>query len=149
MQAILGLSSALSVCSSSEDPSSFPIEIYSTPIALQANMAIHLSFIALLSQHNKPRLFPLKLSRAESRLGLESWHAQKIAGMAVSNHFREQFDPLFVAGLLVAAERMTHEVQQGAMSEALRGVEDKMGIKLDEQIGRLEDVWRTFRYDQR
>ena len=142
MEPIFGLSSGEVPMESS---ASFPIEIYSTPIALQANMAIHLSFIVLIAY--KPRL--LKLSRPEVRLGSDSWHAQKIAGMAVWNHFKEQFDPLFVAALLLAAQKMTHESQQMALLAAFRDIEAKMGIVLDDQITRLEVIWRTFRHDQR
>ncbi|CAI6091575.1 unnamed protein product [Clonostachys chloroleuca] len=138
MEPIFGFSSGEP---SAESSASFPIEIYSTPIALQANMAIHLSFIVLIA--HKPRL--LKLSRSEVRLGSESWHAQKIAGMAAWNHFQEQFDPLFVAALLLAAERMTHESQQVALLKAFRDIERKMGIVLDDQIARLERIWQTFR----
>ncbi|VUC29059.1 unnamed protein product [Clonostachys rosea] len=121
MEPIFGFSGGEAATESS---ASFPIEIYSTPIALQANMAIHLSFIVLIA--HKPRLH--KLSRSEVRLGSESWHAQKIAGMAAWNHFQEQFDPLFVAALLLAAEKMTHELQQVALLEAFRDIERKMGI---------------------
>lgn len=135
MEPIFGLASGEA---STERSASFPIEIYSTPLALQANMAIHLSFILLIS--HKPRL--LKLSRSELRFGSDSWHAQKIAGMATWNHFKEQFDPLFVAALLLAAEKMTHESQQMALLEALRNIEYKMGIVLDDQIMRLKDTWR-------
>lgn len=142
MEPIFGLSSGEVPV---ENPASFPIEIYSTPIALQANMAIHLSFIILIA--HKPRL--LKLPRSEIRLGSDSWHAQKIAGMAVWNHFKEQFDPLFVAALLSAAEKMTHESQQIALLASFRDIEGKMGIVLDDQIERLENIWRTSRHDQR
>lgn len=141
MEPIFGLSSGEV---STESSACFPIEIYSSPIALQANMAIHLSFIVLIA--HKPRL--LKLSRSEARLGLDSWHAQKIAGMAVWNHFKEQFDPLFVAALLLAAEKMTHESQQMALLAAFRDIEGKMGIVLDDQMTRLENIWQTFRHDQ-
>ncbi|KAH8896274.1 hypothetical protein GQ53DRAFT_838490 [Thozetella sp. PMI_491] len=139
MEPIFGSSSGEA---SVESSASFPIEIYSTPLALQANMAIHLSFIVLIA--HKPRL--LKLSRSEARLGSDSWHAQRIAGMAAWNHFKEQFDPLFVAALLLAAEKMTHESQQMALLEAFRDIERKMGIVLDDQITRLENIWRTSRH---
>jgi hypothetical protein len=142
MEPIFGLSSGEAFM---ESLAAFPIEIYSTPIALQANMAIHLSFIVLLA--HKPRL--PRLSRPEVRLGSDSWHAQKIAGMAVWNHFKEQFDPLFVAALLLTAEKMTHESQQMAVLGAFRDVERKMGIVLDDQIARLENIWRTFRHEPR
>lgn len=140
MEPIFGLYSGET---SVDDSASFPIEIYSTPIALQANMAIHLSFMVLIA--HKPRL--LKLSRSEARLGSDSWHAQKIAGMAVWNHFKEQFDPLFVAAILLAAEKMTHESQQIALLGAFRDIEREMGIVLDDEISRLEDIWRTSRHD--
>lgn len=140
MEPIYGLFSGKK---SAEDSASFPIEIYSTPIALQANMAIHLSFMVLIA--HKPRL--LKLSRSEARLGSDCWHAQKIAGMAVWNHFKEQFDPLFVVALLLAAEKMTHESQQMALLGAFRDIEREMGIVLDDEITRLKNIWQSSCYD--
>lgn len=145
MQPIFGLSSneAFNVATSDEAGStSFPIEIYSTPIALQSHMAIHLSFILLLV--HKPRM--PKLSHPDLRLGSETWHAQKIAGMAVWNDFNEQYDALFVAALLLVAEKMSHESQQRATLNCLSRTAQRMGIVLNEEIARLQDVWQRTRH---
>jgi hypothetical protein len=120
-------------------PASFPIELYSSVIALLPNVAYHLASLFLLSC--KPRL--VKPSADSKRAVSESWHMQSIAGIATRNDFREQWDPVLIAGLIHIGPRMTHESQQEALLSCLARASAATGLVLDHEIEALQSVWAS------
>lgn len=125
-----------------ESASAFPMPIYSSAIALQANACVSISCIILLSV--KPRL--LTLPRHPSWLTSQSWHKSQIAGSVIWNNFSAQWDPVVIAGLLLIARDMTHPSQQQALEACFDDIRVKLGINLDEDIQKLRDRWQTFRH---
>lgn len=142
MQPILDVRS---IEASKLDPShssSFPIQIYTNVAALQANVVYHLSSILLLAR--KPRL--LKLTSTEQQfVTSQGWHAQQIAGAAMSNEFAEQWDPIFIVALLHIAKSMTHPAQQQALVSRFHRIAASTGIPMDEDIDRLQAEWDAVR----
>jgi hypothetical protein len=125
--------------------SSFPILIYATPLALVSNTVYHITSLLLLI--HKPRL--LKPLGGTSRCYMSpTWHAQSIAGIATSNDYLEQWDPILVAGLLLTAKLMTHEAQQSVLLGLLERVTAMTGIKLDREIEALTSGWHISRYEE-
>lgn len=118
-------------------PASFPIELYSSPIALLSNVAYHLASLLLLSR--KPRL--VKPSADSKRVLSESWHVQSVAGIATRNDFKEQWDPILIAGLIHIGPRMTHESQQEALLSCLARANAATGLVLDYEIQALRSAW--------
>lgn len=141
MEPMLDLGSVHAGQIDTEGASCFPMPVYSSTIALQANVVVHLTAILLLCV--KPQL--LRLSRRPAWLGSKSWHMLQIAGGATWNDFAEQWDPIFVAGLLWVAERMTHPSQQQALQLCFQRVLKNTGLNLDEEIRKLRDKWHTDR----
>ncbi|KAJ5818805.1 hypothetical protein N7474_004396 [Penicillium riverlandense] len=127
-----------------EHCSSFPILIYTTPLALAANAVYHITSLLLLT--HKPRL--LKSLPGPRCITSHIWHAQSIAGIAASNDSPEQWDPILVASLLLIAREMTHESQQSVLLERLRRITATTGIKLDCEIETLRSDWNMARYDE-
>lgn len=129
------------------DPSSaasFPIELYSSALAILPNVVYHLTSLVLLS--SRPRLVRVSTSSlsssADSRRALsESWHVQSIAGIAVRNEFREQWDPILIAGLIYIGPRMTHRAQQDAVLGCLRRAEEATGMLLEREAAALKEGW--------
>lgn len=124
--------------------SSFPILIYTTPMALVANAVYHITSLLLLA--HKPRL--LKSLPGPRCLTSHIWHAQSIAGIAANNDSPEQWDPILVAGLLLIAREMTHESQQTVLLERMRRITATTGINLERETETLQSVWRIARYDE-
>lgn len=116
----------------------FPADVYTSAIALQANLVMHISAVFLLAY--KPRL--VKLSRISGRLNSRSWHAQKVARIMVWNNFDEQWDPIVVASLLFIAREMTHISQQESLLSCLKRVANITRIPLEEEIANLRTYWR-------
>ncbi|KFY03134.1 hypothetical protein V490_00281 [Pseudogymnoascus sp. VKM F-3557] len=123
---------------------SFPILIYTTPLALVSNAVYHITSLLMLA--HKPRL--LKRLAGPGCFTSHIWHAQSIAGIATSNDSLEQWDPILVAGLLLVAKEMTHESQQSLVLNQLGRVTAMVGIKLDCEIEALKSGWNISRYDQ-
>ncbi|GES65824.1 hypothetical protein ATEIFO6365_0012021600 [Aspergillus terreus] len=123
--------------------SSFPILIYPTPMALAANAVYHVTSFLLLT--HKPRL--LKALPGPRYLTSHIWHAQCIAGIAASNDSPEQWDPVFVASILLVARGMTHVSQHTVLLDRLRRITTTTGINLTREIEELQSVWRVARYD--
>lgn len=120
-----------------QDSSSFPILVYTTPLALVANAAYHIACLVLLS--HKPRLLkPLAGPRCFSSY---NWHAQSLAGIAISNESSEHWDPTLIAGLLLAAKDMTHISQQSAVFECLGRITACTGIRLQLEADALKSSW--------
>ncbi|KAH8819847.1 hypothetical protein F5884DRAFT_892828 [Xylogone sp. PMI_703] len=125
------------------DDCSFPLILFTTPLALMANIAHHVSCLTLLS--HKPRLVKPSTDRTSSVSAV--WHAQHIAGIATNNVFSEALDPLLLASLLVAAKRMSHGSQQMTMIETLSRIHQLSGLHVDSEIEFLKDEWNLSQQD--
>lgn len=123
--------------------SSFPILIYTTPMALVANAVYHITSLLLLT--HKPRL--LKSLPGPRCFTSNIWHAQSIGGIAASNESLEQWDPILVASLLMIAKDMTHESQQAVLLERLGRITATIGINLEHETAMLQSMWSIARYD--
>jgi hypothetical protein len=116
---------------------SFPIIIFTTALALIANVCHHLTCLLLLMR--KPRLVKLV---AVSRYSTSAiWHAQCIAGIALSTDSPEGWDPILISGLLRAARYMSHSAQQTAIIDILNRVKLFTGFQLDGEIETLRSEW--------
>jgi hypothetical protein len=124
--------------------SSFPIIIYTTPLALVANEVYHIASLLLLT--HKPRL--LRSVAGPRGFSSPMWHSQSIAGIATANESPEQWDPILVAGLLLIAKDMTHEAQQSAVLERLAMVSATTGMNLDQEIAMLRSDWIIAGYNE-
>jgi hypothetical protein len=124
--------------------SSFPILIFTTPMALVANAVYHITSLLLLT--HKPRL--LKSLPGPRCFTSHIWHAQSIAGIVTSNDSPEQWDPILVSSLLLIAREMTHESQQAVLLERLRRITAATGINLEQETAELQSAWRIARFDE-
>ncbi|KAJ9483745.1 hypothetical protein VN97_g9653 [Penicillium thymicola] len=124
--------------------SSFPILIYTTPMALVANAVYHM--ISLLLLTHKPRL--LKSLPGPRSVTSHIWHAQSIAGIAASNDSPEQWDPVLVASILTIAKEMTHESQQAVLLGRFSRITATTGINLDRETNALQAAWSLARYEE-
>ncbi|EAL89329.1 uncharacterized protein AFUA_4G14660 [Aspergillus fumigatus Af293] len=127
-----------------QNASSFPILVYTTPLALVANAVYHVASFLLLAR--KPRF--VKTLTGPKCLSSSIWHAQSIAGIATSNDTVEQWDPILIAGLLLIAKDMTHHLQQSAVLNQLQRITELTGIHLDDEIESLQSQWRVSRYEE-
>lgn len=127
-----------------DDSSSFPILVYTTPVALVANAVYHVTSLLLLT--HRPRL--LKTLSGPRSLTSHIWHAQSIAGIAANNEAPEQWDPLLIAGLHLAAKGMTHAAQQTAVLARLRRISQLTGIKLEREEADLRAAWSIVGYNE-
>ncbi|KAG5914209.1 hypothetical protein E4U42_000623 [Claviceps africana] len=129
-----------------QDGASFPIQLYTSALAVQANIFYHLTSLLLLS--HKPRLLN-KLAGPHGKLEAvytsQGWHAQHIAGVASTNEFAEQWDPIVFAALLLVGKGMTHKTQQRALRTCLRAGSAVTGLMAEDggEMGSLEDSWRA------
>lgn len=121
----------------------FPIDVFTSATALQANLVMHMSAVILLSQ--KPRLTnaPSTLQHLRSR----SWHIQKIARMLVGNHFNEQWDPIVIAALFSISKEMSHPSQQEALLSCFREVSKTTQIPIEKDIANLRARWQSIQQD--
>ncbi|KAA8646562.1 uncharacterized protein ATNIH1004_007995 [Aspergillus tanneri] len=124
--------------------SSFPILIYTTPLALLANAIYHITSFLLLT--HRPRL--LKTIAGPRYFTSRIWHAQAIIGIATSNEFGEQWDTILIAGLLTVARDMTHASQQSILLNLLGKIAMETGINLDHEIDVLRSGWDISQYDE-
>jgi hypothetical protein len=116
---------------------SFPILIYSTPLALVSNIVYHITSLLLLTQ--RPKLLPFLAGPRWSTS--YTWHAQSIVGIATSNDSPVQWDPILVAGLIFVGKDMTHVSQQSVILERLRAITTATGMNLTGEIQALERGW--------
>ena len=121
---------------------SFPITVYTNTLAMQANVAYHLTSTLLLA--HKPRL--VKIRSRQTHASSQAWHAQSIAGIATTNRFAEQWDPVMIAALVHVAREMTHRSQQTALEECLGAAETSTGLLLDEELAALRSRWASDAY---
>ncbi|KAI0378573.1 hypothetical protein F5Y04DRAFT_147383 [Hypomontagnella monticulosa] len=117
--------------------SSFPIQIYTTTIALLSNAVYHITSLLLLLR--KPRLSTLPTQ--DRHLTSPIWHAQQIAGIATRNDFADQWDPVLIAGLLLISRDMTNKSQQDTLLGCLRNISNTTGILLGKEIEALQSHW--------
>ncbi|KAF4999373.1 hypothetical protein FGRMN_2514 [Fusarium graminum] len=120
----------------------FAADVYSSAIAVQANLAVHFSSLLLLSY--KPRL--VKLSSSPHRLVSKSWHAQKLAKLALWNNFSDQWDPVVVATVIRVARDMTYPSQQDALLSCFQRIGDATKIPLQSEIADLQQFWSSSRH---
>lgn len=144
MRPILDISGVEADEINSGNCSSFPILIYTSALALLANTIYHISSFLLLI--HKPRL--LKTLPGPKRFISRIWHAQAIAGIATSNEFKEQWDPILIASLLTVAPEMTHKSQQSILLNLLGSITTVTGIKLDSENDDLRCGWNISQYDE-
>jgi hypothetical protein len=121
--------------------SPFTADVYSSAVSVQANVVMHFSSLLLLSY--KPRL--VKVSAAPHRLVSRSWHAQKLAKLALWNNFSAQWDPVVVAIVVRTAREMTYPSQQEALLSCLRRIEDSTSIPLHNEMSELQHFWSSSR----
>ncbi|KID61835.1 Fungal transcriptional regulatory protein, partial [Metarhizium hybridum] len=119
---------------------SLPVQLYTHALAMQANAAYHLCSLLLLA--GKPRLLHRRLpglAAASSR----GWHVRTLAGMACANDLAEQWDPVLVAGLLLAAREVTHPAQQDAVRACVRRMRAAtgIGVGVEGEVAELEALW--------
>lgn len=122
------------------DPSnlaSFPIQLYTNAAAVQAAIFYHIT--ALLLLEHKPRL--LSIPGRRHHFTSRSWHVRAIAGIATSNTFPEQWDPIVIASLLYTARDITHVAQQDALLGCFQEISNHTGIPLDDEIEKLQAHW--------
>ncbi|KAG7127125.1 hypothetical protein HYQ45_012756 [Verticillium longisporum] len=134
---------ALEAAALTTDDPGFPVSIYSSPISLQSNANMHLACLLLLK--SRPGLSAAFRPRRpfESR----SWHSEKIAGNAVWNTYREQWDHIIIGALLLIAEEMTHLAQQLAVKECLQRISRDAGVDLQRETASLNGIRQAFRED--
>jgi hypothetical protein len=117
----------------------FPIDVYTSATALQANLIMHFSAVTLLSQ--RPRL--TNATSTFQRLGSRSWHIQKLARMLVGNHFNEQWDPIAIAALIFIAKEMSHPSQQDALLSCFHEISSTTHIPIEKEISDLCVSWQS------
>ncbi|XEV07350.1 hypothetical protein FSHL1_012637 [Fusarium sambucinum] len=122
--------------------SPFTADVYSSAIAVQANLTMHYSSLLLLSY--KPRL--VKLSSTPHRLTSKSWHAQKLAKLALWNNFPDQWDPVVVATVVRIARDMTYPSQQEALLTCFQRIGDATKIPLQRELTDLQQFWSSSRH---
>ncbi|KAG6007642.1 hypothetical protein E4U21_005723 [Claviceps maximensis] len=130
-----------------QDGSSFPIQLYTSALAVQANIFYHLTSLLLLG--HKPRLLN-KLTEPHGKLEVmytsQGWHAQHIAGVASTNEFAEQWDPIVFAALVLVGRELTHKAQQRALWACLRAGAAVTGLVAEDgpEMRSLGDGWRAW-----
>jgi hypothetical protein len=117
----------------------FPVDVFTSATALQANLVMHMSAVVLLA--NRPRLGDVPGSSCY--LKSRSWHVQKIARMLAGNHFPEQWDPIVIAALLFVAKEMSHVSQHEVLLSCLQEAAHATGIPLDGDIASIRACWRS------
>jgi len=122
---------------------SFPIDVFTSVTALQANLVMHMSAVILLA--HRPRLGDV--TGTSQHLKSRSWHVHKIARMLIGNHFREQWDPIVVAALIFVAREMSHVSQQRAILRCFQAVARTTDIPMEEDVARLRESWQRI-HDQ-
>jgi hypothetical protein len=116
----------------------FPIDVFTSAVALQANIVMHMSAIILLT--HRPRL--VDAAGSSHCLRSRSWHVQKIARMLVGNHFPQQWDPITIAALLFIAKEMSHVSQQQALLSCLQEGARTTQISVEREIASIRARWQ-------
>lgn len=132
----------VSSISTPDDPS-FPMLLFTEPLALVANVTYYITSFLLLSR--RPRLS--KLWAHSSLVTSMAWHAQSIAGAVISNHHPESWDPVVFAGVLMAGKEMTHETQQTSLLKQLHKMINAVGLDLKSEVEELQSSWIISHHD--
>lgn len=119
------------------DSAGFPIHIYTSATAVQAAVFYHIASLLLLE--HKPRL--LVIPGRRTHLMSQSWHARAIVGLATSNTFPEQWDPITIAALLYVAKDITHISQQEQLLSCFLAISSQTGISLEDEVAQLQSAW--------
>ncbi|KAL6689997.1 hypothetical protein J3F84DRAFT_390510 [Trichoderma pleuroticola] len=125
-----------------DDPS-FPILLFTEPLALVANVTYYITSFLLLSR--RPRLS--KLWAHSSLVTSMAWHVQCVAGAVISNHYPESWDPVVFAGVLTAGKEMTHESQQTSLLKQLHRMIKAVGLDLESEVEQLQSSWIISHHD--
>ncbi|KAF5645993.1 hypothetical protein F52700_1942 [Fusarium sp. NRRL 52700] len=75
-----------------------------------------------------------------------SWHAQKLAKLALWNNFSDQWDPVVVATVVRIARDMTYPSQQEALLSCFQRIGDATKIPLQNEIADLQQFWSSSRH---
>lgn len=119
----------------------FPVQLFSNATAVVANIAYHIAVLLLLAE--KPRL--VKVASRGHCFTSPNWHIRTTAGIATSNRFLEQWDPVVIATLLYVARGMTHPAQQDAIMDCLVNISTDTGINLAVEKRQLQSHWSAAR----
>ena len=122
------------------DEAIFPVELFTNVMGVVANITYHITVLLLLSK--KPRL--LKMAGRPNCFTSQNWHSRLVAGIATSNRFPDQWDPIIIATILYIARGMTHPTQQSAMIACLHDASAATGIDLEPETKQLRSRWRAF-----
>lgn len=112
----------------------FTVVLFSSPSATLSNMVFHL--VCLLLLRSKPR-FVGNIAGLSSSLSL-MWHMERILGIATTSVEDKVWDPLQIAAVIKAAERLSNHRQLGVAARILQTVTDKTGMPLDEHISTIQ-----------
>jgi hypothetical protein len=118
----------------------FPVELFTNVMGVVANITYHITVLLLLSK--KPRL--LKIAGRRHCFASQNWHSRLVAGIATSNRFPEQWDPIVIAAIFYVARGMTHPTQQNAMIDCLRDASSETGFDLGAETQQLRSRWCDF-----
>lgn len=119
----------------------FPVQLFTNASAVVANISYHITVLLLLAE--KPRL--VKIAARRHCFTSPNWHIRTAAGIATSNRFLEQWDPIVIATLLYVARGMTHPSQQGAIMDCLGNISADTGISLEVEKRQLQSHWSAAR----
>ncbi|KAG9584309.1 hypothetical protein KCV04_g10659, partial [Aureobasidium melanogenum] len=122
----------------------FPIDVFTSATALQANLVMHMSAVTLLSQRPRLTNAPSSFQHLRSR----SWHIQKIARMLVGNHFNEQWDPIVIAALFSIGKEMSHPSQQEALLSCFDEIPKTTHIPAEKDLADLRARWQSIQEDR-
>ncbi|KAL7911868.1 hypothetical protein GGI35DRAFT_468292 [Trichoderma velutinum] len=132
----------VSSISTLDDPS-FPMLLFTEPLALVANVTYYITSFLLLSR--RPRLS--KLWAHSNLVTSMSWQAQSVAGAVISNHYTESWDPVVFSGVLMAGKEMTHESQQTSLLKQLHEMINAVGLNLNSEVEELQSSWIISHHD--
>ena len=121
---------------SDEGSNDFPHLLFSSAVALVANVAHHLT--ALLLLEHKPRLLHVVAESESSTFA--PWHALQILGVAAAALELGFWDPLLATAIVKAGQKLSHPVQQLAASRTLTSMCAISGMQFQTEIGVLESL---------
>jgi hypothetical protein len=115
-----------------------PTIMFTNGAGVFANQLYHTAMLLLLL--HKPRTARLPSARRTSTMSL-LWNIRRICGIALNNNLRSNWDPSLVASLVVAAKRMTHEVQHKTILDGLDRIGSLTSWDIDLCKARLLSAW--------
>jgi hypothetical protein len=116
----------------------FPVLLFSHGASTFANQLYHTAMLLLLL--HKPRTAQITKSyRASSTSFL--WHIRRICGIALNNELRSSWDLSLLASFVMAAKKLTHEVQHQTILGGLDRVAKITGWDTSYWKTTLQDEW--------